>query len=87
MNAFVSSIRVDGGYTKVDLLNLRNLIDLLPESNSSLCWIKEIIKLTDEAPFNVEYLESVVLPKFDLILTTKLEKYYDRIDRGVSVVV
>lgn len=85
MNVFVSCIRVGGGYKEADLLNLRKLIDLLPESSSNFCWIKEITKLTDEAPFNTEYLESVVLPRFDRILTTRLEKYYAQTDIGASV--
>ncbi|SKB14201.1 hypothetical protein PL11201_610047 [Planktothrix sp. PCC 11201] len=78
MNVFISSIRVGGGYGKVYLLNLRKFIDLLPESSSNLYWIKEIIQLTDEDPFNVEYLESVVLPRFDTILTAKLKRYYSQ---------
>lgn len=76
MNAFISSIRVGGGYRKVDMLNLRRLVDLLPESSSNFCWVKEIIKLTDIDPFNAEYLESAVLPRFDTILTENINKYY-----------
>lgn len=85
MNVFISAIRVGGGYKESDLQNLRILIDFLPESSSNFCWIKEITKLTDEDPFNTEYLESVVLPRFDQILTNRLEKYYEYTDRRASV--
>lgn len=76
MNIFISSIRVGNDYREIDLMNLRILATRLPESSSNFYWIKEIIDLTDKDPSNVEYLESVVLPRFDQILTTKLKKYY-----------
>lgn len=41
MNAFVSSIRIDSGYRQVDMLNLRNMIDLLPESSSNFGGLKK----------------------------------------------
>jgi len=76
MNTFVSSIRIDSGYRQLDIINLRKMIDGLPESSNNFSWFKEIIKLTDEDPFNTEHLQSIVLPRFDQILTTRLEKYY-----------
>ena len=80
MNVFVSSIRFGGGYREADSLKLRIFLNSVPESTSNFVWIKDIIQLTDQDPFNIEYLESVVLPKFDGILTSKLEKYYDTAD-------
>jgi hypothetical protein len=76
MNTFVSSVRFGGGYEDSDMLKLRDLIDLLSESTNNFFWVKEIINLTDKDSFNVHYLESFVLPEFDRILTTKIEKYY-----------
>jgi len=87
MNIFISSIRVGSDYKQMDLINLRTLVNRLPKSSSNFCWIKEIIDLTDKDPSNVGYLESVVLPRFDQILTTRLEKYYTQTDIGVHATV
>lgn len=87
MNIFISSIRVGSDYKQMDLINLRTLVNKLPKSSSNFCWIQEIIDLTDKDPSNVGYLESVVLPRFDQILTTRLEKYYTQTDIGVHATV
>lgn len=76
MNVFISSIRIGGGYRKTYLLKLRKLINLLSKSNSDFEQIKQIINLTDKDPFNVEYIESVVMPKLDIFLNSKLADYY-----------
>ncbi|MBD2552909.1 hypothetical protein H6G51_06435 [Limnothrix sp. FACHB-708] len=77
MNAFVGSIRSDSGYEDSDLHKMRMLLSSMTQDLGNHCsWIKEIIALTDKDPFNTQYLESSVLPKFDEFLTEILAEYY-----------